>query len=133
MYYLQIRPDVVKIGTTRYLLDRIRALGCTIGDLLATEPGGRGLERLRHEQFGVTRIAPNRADFTVTGPLREHMIRLREQHETVLTRSHIRTAPVVIPRRVPGRLDAGRLGTVSTDPQVAPHPAGGDDGTFPAA
>ena len=70
------RPGQVKIGTTKNLRTRLTELGRrgrTV-TLIATEPGGRDLERQRHAEF-----AAIRADgewFSYAAPIIAHIDRL---------------------------------------------------------
>lgn len=54
VYYVR-RDGLVKIGTTRQLRTRLSAIKPDA--LLAAEPGGRAVERARHEQFAADRIS----------------------------------------------------------------------------
>jgi hypothetical protein len=56
IYYVQIAPDVIKIGTTGNLRKRLMALRVEPGAVLVTEPGGEPLERMRHAQFKHLRL-----------------------------------------------------------------------------
>lgn len=73
VYYCRLRPDVVKIGTTVALSDRMRALRVYSEDLLAVEPGAYDLEAKRHRQFDHLRINPRREDFTLGEDLQAHI------------------------------------------------------------
>jgi Meiotically up-regulated gene 113 len=53
VYYIRFR-DRIKIGTTRNLRQRLYEL--PYDELLAIEPGGREVERERHEQFAASRV-----------------------------------------------------------------------------
>lgn len=53
VYYV-LFGDRIKIGTTTNLTRRLQDL--PHDELLATEPGGTGVERQRHAQFGVYRV-----------------------------------------------------------------------------
>lgn len=57
VYYVRIR-DTIKIGTTVNTASRIPRLGAD--EVLALEPGGEDLERLRHRQFAHLRIRGER-------------------------------------------------------------------------
>jgi hypothetical protein len=69
VYYIQF-ADRVKIGTTRDLKQRLAEL--PFDEVLAVEPGGRDLEKLRHTQFAQARIYTNREWFVLTDELRSH-------------------------------------------------------------
>lgn len=86
VYYLTVRPGVVKIGYTHYLITRIVAVRRTVADLLATEPGGREVERDRHRQFAADRVGAHKEDFNVSPELARHITAMRAQHDTILTR-----------------------------------------------
>jgi hypothetical protein len=86
VYYLTIRPGVIKIGFTRYLLSRLKSLRHPVTDLLATEPGGRGVEAERHRQFADERITTQAEDFRLSDRLAEHIRLMRATHDTILTR-----------------------------------------------
>lgn len=77
VYYLRLPGDRVKIGTTRDLRTRVGSLRATLDDVLATEPGGRPLEQLRHRQFAEDRINPRREDFRASDVLMSHVRMLR--------------------------------------------------------
>lgn len=52
------KPGLIKIGTTKDLRQRVAALGArgrTV-NLVATEPGGRDVERQRHLEFSRLRV-----------------------------------------------------------------------------
>jgi hypothetical protein len=51
VYYVRESPEIIKIGTTINLINRLAALRVDHDALMATEPGGRGLEQMRHKQF----------------------------------------------------------------------------------
>ena len=51
VYYVRESPEIIKIGTTINLINRLSALRVDHDALLATEPGGRSLEQMRHKQF----------------------------------------------------------------------------------
>jgi ribosomal protein L37AE/L43A len=51
VYYVREAPEIIKIGTTINLINRLSALRVDHDALLATEPGGRSLEQMRHKQF----------------------------------------------------------------------------------
>lgn len=49
-------------------------------EILALEPGGRALERQRHEDFDVFRSAPRSEYFFPGGALQRHIARVRSTH-----------------------------------------------------
>lgn len=51
VYYLRLPGDLIKIGVTVNIKDRLSALRVPEWDLLATEPGLRDAEAQRHKQF----------------------------------------------------------------------------------
>lgn len=76
VYYLALSPTTVKIGTTTDLAMRVRSLRTNLQYVLAVEPGGRDVERARHEQFAADRIS-RREDFRVSEALEKHINALR--------------------------------------------------------
>lgn len=68
--YYWLFGDRVKIGTTRNLALRVR--GLPPGKLLASEPGGRDLERQRHRQFAAY-LASGREWFHHCPAIAEHI------------------------------------------------------------
>ncbi|MGX5697793.1 GIY-YIG nuclease family protein [Agromyces soli] len=72
VYYLRF-DDRIKIGTTGRLRARVAAL--PHDELLAIEPGGRLVERSRHERFAASRI-PGTEWFERTPELDEHVAAL---------------------------------------------------------
>lgn len=56
VYYLRRDADTIKIGLTTSILARLQAFHAQPADLLAVEPGSRGLEQGRHAQFASERI-----------------------------------------------------------------------------
>jgi hypothetical protein len=74
VYYLSF-ADRIKIGTTVNIRERLRAL--PHDRLLATEPGGAGLEHERHAQFASARLSGEW--FTSTPALLAHIRRLRRR------------------------------------------------------
>lgn len=79
VYYVRIGENV-KIGYSTNLKQRISQLRLQPTALLATEPGGRELEKERHRQFSAERIVSNREDFMLTNRLREHIESVRAEH-----------------------------------------------------
>jgi hypothetical protein len=76
VYYVQLAPDVVKIGTTVNLRRRLMGLRVDPDAVLVTEPGGEPLERMRHAQFAHLRIG-RRENFRVEADLVSHVEMLR--------------------------------------------------------
>ena len=72
VYYCELRPGIVKIGTTMNLTSRMSALHIPAGAVLAAEPGHYDLEKTRHRQFARLRIA-QREDFVIDDELRTHI------------------------------------------------------------
>jgi hypothetical protein len=56
VYYVRERDGAIKIGFTANLHKRLSDLRLPPEAVLATEPGDRGLERLRHQQFAHLRL-----------------------------------------------------------------------------
>jgi len=56
VYYLREPSGNIKIGFTTNVHARLIALRVNRDAILATEPGGRGLERMRHRQFKHLRL-----------------------------------------------------------------------------
>lgn len=75
VYYVRIR-DTIKIGTTVNLRSRLYSL--VPDELLAIEPGGVRLERMRHQQFAAYRIRGER--FHPSEELMSHIAMLREHY-----------------------------------------------------
>jgi hypothetical protein len=69
VYYVRF-GDRVKIGFSSNLPTRIAQLPCD--EVLAVEPGGIQLERMRHAEFGAARVYANREWFTLTDELQSH-------------------------------------------------------------
>lgn len=75
VYYLRV-GDLIKIGTTRHLKNRVA--GYPPGsELLVSEPGDVELERQRHSQFAGL-LAAGREWFHPASVLIEHINKLRE-------------------------------------------------------
>lgn len=74
VYYMRF-GDRVKIGTTRNLAQRRAAI--PHDELLATEPGGRDVERTRHLQFRGSRVTGQREWFHLTHEIRQHIAGLK--------------------------------------------------------
>ena len=79
VYYVRI-GEHVKIGYSTNLKQRISQLRLQPTALLATEPGGRELEKERHRQFSADRIVSNREDFTLSPRLLAHIDALLAEH-----------------------------------------------------
>jgi hypothetical protein len=79
VYYAELRPGIVKIGTTMNLVTRMSTLHIPAGAVLAAEPGHYELEKARHRQFAHLRIT-QREDFRVDDGLRAHVDELARLH-----------------------------------------------------
>lgn len=79
VYYCELRPGIVKIGTTLYLHNRMSSLHIPRGAVLAAEPGTYDVEKLRHQQFAHLRIGKPE-DFIVDDSLRAHVDHLAAEH-----------------------------------------------------
>lgn len=77
VYYMRTR-DLVKIGFSRNIRLRLQALRPE--ELMATEPGGRTLERVRHREFRDLRYRYEW--FKLAPPLTVHIENLRQQSLT---------------------------------------------------
>ena len=75
IYYLRF-GDRIKIGTTADLTGRLLAI--PHDELLATEPGGEQLERMRHAQFADARVRGEW--FTASEDLLSHIEMLRKHY-----------------------------------------------------
>lgn len=98
VYYVRLDSDLIKIGYSAYIADRIASFRVSINNLLATEPGGLRLEKERHRQFAAERVNGQLEEFHHSPRLQAHMEKLRRTHDTVLTRRIITSPFVVIPR-----------------------------------
>jgi hypothetical protein len=82
VYYIELERDIIKIGTSTNLAQRIRKHGFSLlrneGRLLAVEFGSRELEHQRHEQFSDVRIGKTEL-FHVSPALRDHVMALRTE------------------------------------------------------
>lgn len=78
VYYVRI-GDHIKIGYTINMLARLSSLRIDEPALLATEPGGRELERQRHNQFKAERVS-KREDFHTSPRLLEHIDQVVAEH-----------------------------------------------------
>lgn len=72
VYYVAQRDDTVKIGTTVNLVQRLSSLRLPREAVLATEPGGRDLEQVRHKQFAAIKHG-RREDFDRSPELMSHI------------------------------------------------------------
>lgn len=79
VYYIRFR-DRIKIGTTKSL--QMRLANLPHDELLAVEPGDRGVERARHQQFAESRIQGEW--FEASRHLLQHTTHIREQHFALL-------------------------------------------------
>lgn len=80
VYYVHIH-DYVKIGTTRALRNRMLNMRVEPHQILAVEPGGRELEKQRHQQFAEERHG-QREDFDMSDRLMQHIAETRALHGT---------------------------------------------------
>lgn len=78
VYYLRLADGRIKIGTTTNLKVRMADLRRDMDQVLATEPGGRDVEALRHRQFSEVREG-RREDFNPSPALMEHVAGLAER------------------------------------------------------
>jgi hypothetical protein len=72
VYYVQLAPGIVKIGTTVDLRRRLVGLRVDPDAVLVTEPGGEPLERMRHAQFAHLWIG-RRENFRAEADLLSHV------------------------------------------------------------
>jgi hypothetical protein len=93
VYYMKIGPHI-KIGTTKNLRERIKALRCDPIDLLATEPGGREVEAERHRQFADDRLG-RREDFKPSRRLLAHIRDVLAAHGTPTVTGFLAPTPPV--------------------------------------
>lgn len=81
VYYVRIRPGVIKIGVTINLDDRLKAMRMSApGDLLAAEPGDRAVEKARHAKFADFRMDCRREDFAEADELLAYVSALRARY-----------------------------------------------------
>lgn len=73
VYYVRIR-DLIKIGTTTNMQARMGRL--LADEVLATEPGGEELEKMRHQQFKHLKVRGER--FTPAPDLLSHIAMIRD-------------------------------------------------------
>lgn len=71
VYYVRIH-DYIKIGTTTNLTQRLGTLRVNESEVLATEPGNKGLENIRLKQFAKFRIG-RRENFVPAKKLLAHI------------------------------------------------------------
>jgi hypothetical protein len=76
VYYVRMLGGLIKIGTTTNMKARMEAF--IIEEVLATEPGGRDLEKERHAQFAHLKVRGER--FSAGEDLLSHIEAIREQH-----------------------------------------------------
>jgi hypothetical protein len=76
VYYVKV-GQYIKIGTTTNM--RQRMLDLAVDAVLATEPGGRALERQRHQEFADLRAIRNEY-FWPEDRLLDHIEQVRHQH-----------------------------------------------------
>lgn len=79
VYYVRVAPDTIKIGHTVNIKQRMSALRVPLASLLATEPGGEPLERMRHKQFAHLRHG-RLENFTDAPDLASHIAMLIEHY-----------------------------------------------------
>lgn len=79
VYYAELRPGILKIGTTLNLFTRMSTLHVPRASVVAAEPGTYDVEKARHRQFAHLRIG-HREDFRVDEGLREHAEALVVEH-----------------------------------------------------
>jgi hypothetical protein len=78
VYYVRIH-DHVKIGYSINMRQRLGALRVNDDALLATEPGGREVEAMRHQQFAAERVG-RREDFNPSRRLLAHIEAVKAEH-----------------------------------------------------
>lgn len=76
VYYLRV-GEFIKIGYSANIKQRLSQMRLNADAVLATEPGGRDLERLRHQQFTHLRQG-RREDFETAADLLSHVAMVRE-------------------------------------------------------
>lgn len=80
VYYVRLDDERIKIGYTGQLRSRLAALRAHPSALLAAEPGGREVEKARHEQFGAERITRKLEEFHPSPRLLEWIASVRSEH-----------------------------------------------------
>jgi hypothetical protein len=78
VYYVRI-ADVIKIGYTTNMKQRMTALRVPLSAVLATEPGGRVIEADRHKQFADLRVG-TMENFRPELRLIQHIDAVRDFH-----------------------------------------------------
>lgn len=78
VYYVRI-GDHVKIGFSANLRQRLIALRVSPDAVMATEPGGRTVEAVRHKEFAAERVG-RREDFNPSRRLLNHIELIRREH-----------------------------------------------------
>jgi hypothetical protein len=63
VYCVRLDPDRIKIGFTSRLTERMKSMRVLPSNILAIEPGGREVEKVRHEQFRSERIQSRSEEF----------------------------------------------------------------------
>lgn len=79
VYYAELRPGIVKIGTTLNLAARMSSLHVPPASVIAAEPGTYDVEKARHRQFAHLRIG-QREDFRVDNDLHAHVEGIAAEH-----------------------------------------------------
>ena len=79
VYYVELTRNRIKIGTTRNLASRMRAMRCHLDDLLAVEPGDYDVEGERHDYFADSRLGTSE-EFEDCERIRAWCAHLRTQH-----------------------------------------------------
>lgn len=79
VYYLEMPYGKIKIGYTINVVQRCSNLRVHRDSLLATEPGGRQMERVRHRQFASIRDG-QREDFDKTPELLAHIEKIKAEY-----------------------------------------------------
>lgn len=84
VYYLDLYGTAIKIGTSTNVLQRIKSLRRSTIHLLALEPGGYAVEKMRHRQFSRERHESGLEDFSRSPRLLAHIERLTAKHGSPL-------------------------------------------------
>lgn len=79
VYYVRI-GEHIKIGYSTNMQARLSQLRLNHSAVLATEPGGRELEKQRHHEFRGYRINTAREDFAPGAGLMAHIEAVRAEH-----------------------------------------------------
>ena len=110
VYYVQLKPGIIKIGTSTDLDRRMDAFRADFDDVLAAEPGSYTVERLRHKQFGHLRIHHKREDFRLADDLQAHMDALMEIHGSPwLLVGEIREKQLELAKNPPSELTCAKV------------------------